>query len=57
MAYAHARAEVMWEEVKSIKCKKCKKELTYFKAYIPNLGEVCMNCYIEYAQEMERQGE
>jgi len=47
----------MWEEVKSIKCKKCKKELTYFKAYIPNLGEVCMNCYIEYAQEIERQGE
>ena len=48
--------EVMWKETEDIKCKKCGKKLTYFKAYIPNLGEVCMKCYVEYAQEMERQG-
>ena len=36
-------------------CSKCKEELTYFKAYIPDLGEVCMKCYTEYAQELERQ--
>ena len=48
--------EVMWKEAESTICKKCDYKLAHFKAYIPNLGEVCMNCYVEYAQEMERQG-
>ena len=48
--------EVMWEDAKNTRCKKCNYKLAHFQAYIPNLGEVCMKCYVYYAQEMERQG-
>jgi NMD protein affecting ribosome stability and mRNA decay len=32
------------------RCIKCGKELTYFAAYIPSMGEACMDCYIEAAK-------
>jgi len=34
-------------------CSKCGVKLTYFIAYIPGMGEACMKCYKEYAQEKE----
>ena len=37
-------------------CIKCGKRLIKFIAYIPAIGEACMDCYIKYAQDMEKQG-
>jgi hypothetical protein len=34
-------------------CTKCGVKLKDIIAYIPGLGEVCMKCYKEYAQEKE----
>jgi hypothetical protein len=33
------------------RCIKCGKKLTYFAAYIPSMGEACMDCYIEAAKK------
>jgi len=33
---------------------KCGEPLKSFIAYIPNLGETCMECYIEYAINDEK---
>jgi NMD protein affecting ribosome stability and mRNA decay len=35
------------------RCIKCGKKLTFFIAYIPSVGEVCMDCYIEAAKKDE----
>ena len=35
------------------RCLKCDKKLTFFVAYIPSLGEACMDCYVEAAREDE----
>ena len=35
------------------RCLKCDKELTFFVAYIPSLGEACMDCYVEAARKDE----
>ncbi len=35
------------------RCIKCGKKLTYFVAYIPSMGEVCMDCYTEAAKKNE----
>ena len=34
-------------------CSICGVKLTNFIAYIPGIGEACMKCYNEYAQEKE----
>jgi L-lactate utilization protein LutB len=34
-----------------LRCIKCGKKLTYFAAYIPSMGEACMDCYIEAAKK------
>jgi hypothetical protein len=34
-------------------CIKCGKKLIKFIAYIPAMGEACMDCYIEAAKEDE----
>jgi NMD protein affecting ribosome stability and mRNA decay len=31
-------------------CTKCGKQLTFFIAYIPSVGDACMDCYIEAAK-------
>jgi hypothetical protein len=33
---------------------RCGEPLKSFIAYIPNLGEACMKCYIEYAINDEK---
>ena len=35
------------------RCIKCGKKLTSFIAYIPSMGEACMDCYIEAAKKDE----
>jgi hypothetical protein len=35
---------------KVIKCANCKVTLTTFIGYIPGKGEVCINCFNEYAK-------
>jgi hypothetical protein len=35
------------------RCIKCGKKLTSFIAYIPSMGEACMDCYIEAAKKSE----
>ena len=34
-------------------CIKCGKKLIKFIAYIPTMGEACMDCYIEAAKDDE----
>ena len=34
----------------SSSCLKCSKKLTFFIAYIPSIGDACMDCYIEAAK-------
>ena len=34
-------------------CLRCRKPLTVFAAYIPEVGEVCMDCWIEYVNNVE----
>jgi NMD protein affecting ribosome stability and mRNA decay len=34
-------------------CIKCGKKLRKFIAYIPTMGEACMDCYIEAAKDDE----
>ena len=34
-------------------CDKCGVELTDFVAYIPGVGEACMRCFAEHANEKE----
>jgi hypothetical protein len=36
------------------KCMRCGEPLKSFVAYIPNLGETCMKCYIECAINDEK---
>jgi NMD protein affecting ribosome stability and mRNA decay len=36
------------------KCMRCGEPLKSFIAYIPNLGEACMRCYVEYAINDEK---
>jgi NMD protein affecting ribosome stability and mRNA decay len=35
------------------RCLECGKKISIFIAYIPNLGEVCMDCYVEAAKKDE----
>ena len=35
------------------RCLKCDEKLTFFVAYIPSLGEACMDCYVEAARKVE----
>ena len=35
-------------------CPRCRKEKIDSIAYIPNLGEVCINCYLEYIHICEQ---
>ena len=35
------------------RCIKCGKKLTSFIAYIPSVGDACMDCYIEAAKKDE----
>jgi hypothetical protein len=35
------------------RCFKCDKKLAFFVAYIPSLGEACMDCYVEAAKNDE----
>jgi len=34
-------------------CTKCGKQLMFFIAYIPSVGDACMECYIEAAKKDE----
>ena len=34
-------------------CKKCQKPIKDFAAYIPEVGEVCMRCWVEYVASVE----
>ena len=34
-------------------CEVCKTPLIEFAAYLPDKGEVCMNCWVEYAKRDE----
>ena len=36
-----------------LKCAKCNKKITFFASYIPGKGEVCLNCWVEYAKKDE----
>jgi hypothetical protein len=35
------------------RCVQCGKKLTIFIAYIPKMGEACMDCYIQAAKKDE----
>ena len=35
------------------KCSNCGSKLTEFSAYIPDLGEACMKCFLEYEKKDE----
>ena len=35
------------------RCGKCQKPLKDFATYIPDIGEVCMECWVEYAKKDE----
>jgi len=35
-------------------CAKCGEPFNGFHGYIPGIGEVCHNCYIEYMEEDEK---
>jgi hypothetical protein len=42
-----------WYPVKEQICTKCGKNLTHFIAYIPSIGEACIDCYNEAAKKDE----
>ena len=41
-----------YKEAKN-RCLECGKELTSFIAYIPSMGEACMECWVEAAKKDE----
>ncbi len=42
------------EQLRVSHCAICHEELYNFRGYIPDVGEVCYSCYVDYQKKIEK---